>query len=807
MYTIIDYYTAKNNNKLQVIAVNGFKHHRIQVIFLCLLLSLFGLAKAQEIDSQNTLEEVVIELKWRHQFQFAGYYAALEKGFFADEGLAVTLVERNPSTNIINRVLSGHADYGVSDSILILQQANGAPIALVAAIFQHSANAILSLAKSGIEEPRDLINRRVSFYDSGSEGVDLLALMASQGVANPNLVRQRWDERIDALLSGEVDAITSYITNEPYQLRMRGYAINVLYPRHFGFDFYGDMLFTSATELEQNPERVAAIRRAVIKGWEYALAHPEELVELILERYNTQNKTRSALLFEAQGISSLISQYSIPLGTIDPARIRFLQQRMQNLGLVVEQHGTEDILLYSDDRRVLNLTVEERNFLASLPPIRFAVEERGWEPFEIIDQYGRFKGISADYLAHISAILDVEFEHITTSSWLDVLELGRNREIDIFPSAAATPERRDYMNFTAPFARSPMVVITRDNVDYIPALGELTGKLVGVVEGYASDELLRYNYPDIELSYYNATVLGLRALASGEIDAFVDNLAVANFLIKKEGLTNLKISGQAPFTYDLSIGVRSDWPLLASAIGKALATITPEEHAAIYNRWVQLSLTQQVSWRNIWPYALGVVVVFIILFVYLLRLRALHEQLSATNNKLLAVEVELREKNEELQVLSTTDKLTGVYNRRYLDGELTSAFAYAKRSGKPLSVALFDLDHFKRVNDVYGHAFGDVVLQKFATLVRENVRASDTFGRWGGEEFLLICRDTSAQDACYVADKIRTLFMAIEYPEPIQQTVSAGVADDAHFTSIKQLIRHADDNLYRAKQNGRNQVV
>ena len=223
---------------------------------------------------------VVIQLKWLHQFQSAGFYAALEKGFFAEEGLDVILQERDPSTNIITTVLNGQADYGVADAVLLMHSAYGDPVVVVAAFMQHSAGALMTMADSGLMSPQDLVGKRIATYINDSDGIDILAMLAAQKVSDRGLLRVPWSDRLDRLATRQVDAVSVYTTNEPFVMAERGYKVNLITPRHFGVDLYGDMLFTSRKEVQHNPQRVDAMRRAIIRGWEYALDNKEEIVDL-----------------------------------------------------------------------------------------------------------------------------------------------------------------------------------------------------------------------------------------------------------------------------------------------------------------------------------------------------------------------------------------------------------------------------------------------------------------------------------------------------------------------------------------------
>jgi polar amino acid transport system substrate-binding protein len=203
-----------------------FARQALSCYFALLLWAILGMLPGQ-VRAQET---VTLQLKWLHQFQFAGYYAALEKGFFREEGLNVILAERDLTQNAVDQVLSGQAQYGVADSALFLHHANQAPIVLVAAIMQHSANAVMTRADSGIKTPRQLTGKRLAFYENDSDGIDILAMLAEQGVMKSGLTRMTWDERIAGLINGDIDAISIYVTNEPYVLREMGHEVNIINP-------------------------------------------------------------------------------------------------------------------------------------------------------------------------------------------------------------------------------------------------------------------------------------------------------------------------------------------------------------------------------------------------------------------------------------------------------------------------------------------------------------------------------------------------------------------------------------------------
>lgn len=185
-------------------------------------------------------------------------------------------------------------------------------------------------------------------------------------------------------------------------------------------------------------------------------------------------------------------------------------------------------------------------------------------------------------------------------------------------------------------------------------------------------------------------------------------------------------------------------------------------------------------------------------------------QLRATNEELERKNRELERMNEELRVRAITDALTGLANRAHGFARLEEELSRRRRTGAPLAVVLLDLDHFKRINDTRGHLTGDTVLVGFAGVLKAGLREHDLAARFGGEEFLLVLPETDGAGARAVAEKIRAAVAAHRFPglEDQPVTLSAGYAiqtgDDS--LTLKDLLRLADEALYRAKAGGRNRV-
>jgi len=162
--------------------------------------------------------------------------------------------------------------------------------------------------------------------------------------------------------------------------------------------------------------------------------------------------------------------------------------------------------------------------------------------------------------------------------------------------------------------------------------------------------------------------------------------------------------------------------------------------------------------------------------------------------------------NEKLNRLATTDTLTGLWNRRYFEERVAYEISMANRYGQPLSLLLFDIDHFKAVNDTYGHLAGDRVLSELSQIVRAKIRTTDLACRWGGEEFMILMPNTDAPEAMIVAEKLRMNFERLEIDGVGTTTSSFGVATYRKNESHDQWINRIDGALYEAKNSGRNTV-
>lgn len=167
--------------------------------------------------------------------------------------------------------------------------------------------------------------------------------------------------------------------------------------------------------------------------------------------------------------------------------------------------------------------------------------------------------------------------------------------------------------------------------------------------------------------------------------------------------------------------------------------------------------------------------------------------------------LQLEHENKLLEAENTTDALTRIKNRRAVMGALESGINQARQASQPISIAMFDIDRFKVVNDTKGHVFGDQVLMVTANIIAGNIRVQDTVGRYGGEEFLVVFPNTDLESAGLVCERIRARIEAYQFAEGLKITISGGIAEYRGET-VMMFIDRADQKLYQAKESGRNRI-
>jgi len=234
------------------------------------------------------------------------------------------------------------------------------------------------------------------------------------------------------------------------------------------------------------------------------------------------------------------------------------------------------------------LTDDEKAWLESHQTWRVA-GPKAFPPFHFYDERGAASGIAADYLHLLTHFLNVKTETTANVLWPDVLKKAKAKEIDLIALCARSAAREEFLDFTKPFLSYPLVIVTRIDAQFISGIKDLHGKKIVFVKGNVTHDWLVRDEIDFTPQFADTPLDALKAVSLGEAEAAIENLAAATHLIQSGGLANLKIAAPTPYgQYELFMAVRRDWTELTLILNKALAAITPEQHAEIRNRWLSV---------------------------------------------------------------------------------------------------------------------------------------------------------------------------------------------------------------------------
>ncbi|WP_211252215.1 diguanylate cyclase [Marinobacterium jannaschii] len=445
------------------------------------------------------------------------------------------------------------------------------------------------------------------------------------------------------------------------------------------------------------------------------------------------------------------------------------------------------------------LSQEEAAHLQQKGKVNVCIDP-SWMPFEGIDKRGNYTGISADFMQAFSDQLKIPFELVSTKTWAESMQKAKQRECDILAMLHYNEQRAKFLNFTPPYISVPVVLIARDDAPFLDDFGAIKQQSLGIVRGYATEHFIRQRFPNVNIVYTNSLTDSLRKVSRGQLYATATTLPTALYLIQKLGLANLKVAGHTSFLYELSIGVRKDDLLLASALSKAVRQFPQEEADKIMQRWYTVKVQQQIDYTLLLTIT-AVFVVIIMLLIY--RNRTVH----AFNAKLAKMNARLTDRNQRLEQISKRDYLTGIYNRVRMDGDIQQEINRFQQGGGKFSVILFDLDNFQQVNLEHGHGVGDLILIEVCRMVEDVIHDWDCFGRWGGNSFIILCPDTSLEKSVVLADKLLRVMHLTEYSEGVSIRASFCCVEFCNSETQAELTRRMENALKQAKNEGGDRVI
>ena len=267
-----------------------------------LILMISFLAACTPGEVKGPPDEVTVQLKWIHQAQFAGFYIADKKGFYAEENINVTLNVGGTnisSETMISDLVDGNTDFAiVGGDLLIEARLSGKPVVAIAVIFQRNPRVYVTLKGSGIVNPEDLAGKRIMVPDDGI--IQHYTLLRKLGIDEGSIEIIPYERDITPLTTGLIDAHMIYRTGLALAFEEAGYELNFIWVEDYGIHLYADTIITTERMIEENPDLVERFLRATLRGWRYAIENSAEAVDITLQFDATLNRDRQMRMMEVQ---------------------------------------------------------------------------------------------------------------------------------------------------------------------------------------------------------------------------------------------------------------------------------------------------------------------------------------------------------------------------------------------------------------------------------------------------------------------------------------------------------------------------
>ncbi len=758
------------------------------------------------LSSSGPHNTIRLQLKWRHQFQFAGYYAAVEKGVFHDKGLDVELIEGKPGIDMVGKLLSGKVDFIIDSPGILLKHQQYKSLVVVAAIFQHSPSVIITRGDSGLTTPQSLRGKRIMLTPETDE--DNLAMLVEEGVPLKSLILVPHNWGVADLIAGRIDGQSAYLTNEPYFLQKEHMPTNIIRPLHYGIDFYGDCIVTTRGQVVNHQGRLQDFLFAVRQGWTYAMAHPREIAELIRSRYSKE-KSLDQLLFEAQAMRGLIQPDLVEIGHINPERWRRIADTFVKLGMLKANYSLNGFL-YPQLRDKLATEKQHKiqTFLSFLAILVLLSLLLGLILFI-------FNRKLADQVRKRTASLVESEQHFR--AFFEMASVGVAK-IDIHSDKYIRMNKK-YCDIVG-YSPEELQEFTSTHITHPEDRDIEKEHLQQLISGKISEFTIekRYIRKDGVIIWAYLTVSPLW-IAGGQPDS---TLVVIRDITSKKLAEEKLVFASKVFENSIEgiVVTDSDGTILQvnpafslitgyepkEAIGKNPRILKSKKHPPEFyeNMWKQLLEGGQWS-GEIWNRRKNGEA-----YPEWMTISAVRDQRGKTTNYVSIFHdiSKLKKQQEALEHQAQHDALTGLPNRVLINDRLEMALARMKRNRARLALLYLDLDNFKHINDAFGHTAGDDLLIEVAGRLAGLLRTGDTMARLGGDEFLILLSEVEHIDdvsviAVRLIESLKEPFYYGEIEYFISVSIGVTIAPEDGSDAVS-LVKYADNAMYRAKAVGKN---
>ena len=536
----------------------------------------------------SSTKNITLQLEWKHQFEYAGFYAAIDRGYYKDIGINLKMKEFKDGLHLSDEILNQNAQFGVSSSSLILDKLNNKRVVLLASYFKQNALALAT--KASISKLSDLQNKKIMALPYELNHTSLGVMLNENGLKKNNYTLVKHDFKIDKLINGQVDAMSIFITNQTYELDKKGFKYNIFNPSDFGIYSYDVELFTSEKFAKKNPKLVKEFIEATNKGWKYAFAHKQELVDIIYNKYS-KVKSKEALLYEANSMEKLFKTKTFKIGAIVPELVELNTIIYKKLNLINKDIDIKKLLSdyiidlketpnQKKETKVI-YTKEEQAYLDKDIVVNIS-NDMSWAPFDY-NEFGKANGLSVDYVKLILDKAGIRYSFAYGYSWSEILQHFRDAKIDIIPDFYRTKSREKYTLFSSPYYRGELAIYS--------TLKDIKHKKIGIEIADGSIPLVKKRFKDSKIVEVKTINMILEQMKTGKLDALVCNPLVFNYYTTDEQkekykiLKYVKLSAREQRDISLHVGVRKDLKILHSIIQKTIDSLDKDEIRDLKKAW------------------------------------------------------------------------------------------------------------------------------------------------------------------------------------------------------------------------------
>ena len=640
------------------------------------------------------LEKVSLQLNWKYQFEFAGFIAAYEKGFYKDIGLDVELKEFQEHIDLISDVKNGKATYGIFDLNIAEYFDDEKPLVLLANYLKKSA--LVFIVKQDIITPYDFKNKIIMAGDEQLKKSILKDLLDRFDIRREDFKEFiPHNYKADDFISGKVDIITAYLSNELYHIKKSKVPYHIIHPSDYGLSSFSLNIFTLKDDAYKNKRRTDSFIEATNKGWKYAFENREEIIDIIYNKYSNI-KSKDALLFESYEIEKLMLSNLYEIGSIKDDLVEELSER-NNLDSNEMIYKREKL-----NKDILNR--EDKIFLESLEEIKMCIDPN-WLPFEKIEK-GEHIGMSKDYIDYFASKISTPIRLVPTKTWNETLLGIKSDKCDFISLAMPTQNRLEYMSFTKPYIQAPFVVATKNDKLFISDIKKIINEeKLGIVKDYAILEKTLKKYPNNKIVEVDSVKDGLEKVLKGELFGFVDTIPTIGYEIQNSYYGELKIAGKFEENIALGMGFKKDNEKLVQIFNKLIENMDETKKYEIFNKWINVKYEKGVDYSLIWK------IVFAFIFI-LIVLSYRQKELLSHNKKVEEQKEALAQKNEDL--LKTEKKLKRTLENfeTLLDSTMDSIFVLEKEVCIDVNLNAIKLLSYENKDEIIGKTISELIIKE-----------------------------------------------------------------------------------------------